>query len=191
MNYRICVEHREIGFVSVSQDQWRQLRGAWLDMITTQPSDDAESLDVALVVPESGWRERIAALTDIDCFAEALADESGEWFGFVSGYFDDLSLDRTAYVTHLHAVHGGVETEALLLDRVAQWAALYAAEALVVGIREDRVAMMERFEDHGFRRTGVRRRCDLDPGRDEIELVFDLAARSLDAHAPHRSLRAV
>ena len=28
-------------------------------------------------------------------------------------------------------------------------------------------------------------------GRDEIELVFDLAARSLDAHAPHRSLRAV
>ena len=44
---------------------------------------------------------------------------------------------------------------------------------------------------NGFRRSGVRRRCDLDPQRYEVELAFDLAARSLGGGTGHRSLRTV
>lgn len=188
------MEHNEIRFVPISAGQWRQLRGAWLDMTATQTGDDVGSIEDAVAVSESGWRERARALTGIDCFAEALvsaADSSRPWLGFVSGYFDDLAADRNAFVTHMHAMHGDVETEALLLDRVAQWAGLFAADALVVGIPEDRIDLLVRYEDHGFRRSGVRRRCDLDPQRYEVELAFDLAARSLGGGTGHRSLRTV
>ena len=183
------MEHNEFRFVEVSEGDWRRLRGAWLDMILAGPGDDVEALEEATALSESAWRERVRALTDIDCFAQALVDSHDNWLGFVSGYFDDLALDRSAFLTHLHALSGGVETEALLLDRAAQWAGLFAADALVVGIAEDRVDLVARFEDHGFRRTGVRRRLEVDPARHEVELAFDLAATSLGV-GRHLSLRA-
>lgn len=189
LTYLYYVEHNEIRFVDVSVGAWRQLRGAWLDMIAALPGDDVEALEDAVAITEAGWRRRARALTDIDCFAQALVDSSGHWLGFVSSYFDDLSSDRNAFLTHLHAVHGGVETEDLLLDRVARWAGLFAAEALVVGIPEDRTDLLTRFGDHGFRRTGARRPCDTEPDCYEIELVFDLAASSLGRVRRHQSLR--
>lgn len=183
------MEDNEIRFVDVSEGDWHQLRGAWLDMIAAVPGDDVEALEDAVTVAESGWRERVRALTDLDCFAQALVDAQGRWLGFVSAYFDDLACDRNAFLTHMHAVHDGLETEGLLLDRVARWAGLFAAEALVVGIREDRTDLLMRFQDHGFRRTGVRRPCDTDPGHHEVELAFDLAASSLGRLRRHQSLR--
>lgn len=187
--YRAYVEDNEFRFVAVSEADWRQLRGAWLDMIAAVPGDDVEALEDAVTVSESGWRRRARALTDIDCFAQALVDPQGRWLGFVSAYFDDLASDRNAFLTHLHAMRDGVETENLLLERVASWAGLFAAEALVVGIQGDRTDLLTRFEDHGFRRTGVRRPCDTDPSRYEVELAFDLAASSLGRVRRHQSLR--
>lgn len=182
------MEDNKIRFIPVGEEQWRQLRGAWLDMSATHPSDEVESLDDAIAMTGEQWRERARALSDIDCFAEALTDESGRWLGFVSGYFDDLARDRHAFVSHMHALSGDVQTEARLLQRAAVWAGLHGAEALVVGIPETRTDLLIRYEDHGFRRTGVRRRCDLEPARYEVELAFDLAASALAA-GPHVSLR--
>lgn len=182
------MEQNDFRFAAVSEDEWRELRGVWLDMSAAQPSDDVETIEDASGLTQSQWRARAKALTGLDCFAEALIDAGGRWLGFVCGYFDDLARDRHAFVSHLYARHGDLETEALLLERVAAWAGLHGAEAVVVGIGEDRHDLLARFEDHGFRRSGVRRRLDVDPSRFEVELVFDLAATALAAQ-PHVSLR--
>ena len=62
---------------------------------------------------------------------------------------------------------------------MTEWACTQSVDAIVVGIREDRRDLLRRFEDHGFRRTGVRRRSEL--GRDayEVELAMGLAALML------------
>lgn len=187
--YGIWVEENGIRFVDVTEGDWRQLRDAWLHMIAAVPGDDVEAPEDAVTVSESGWRRRARALTGIDCFAQALVDRQGRWLGFVSAYFDDLARDRNAFLTHMHAMQGGVETEDRLLERVARWAGRFAAETLVVGIEGDRTDVLTRFEDRGFRRTGVRRPCDTDPTRYEVELAFDLAASSLGRVRRHQSLR--
>lgn len=173
------MERNGIHFVDVSEEDWRQLRGAWLDMVDSSCSDDLETLDDALALTESDWRARARDLTDIDCFAQAIVDAQGRWLGFVSGYLDELAIDRNVFITHVHVLDGSLETEDLLLDRVTEWACTQSVDAIVVGIREDRRDLLRRFEDHGFRRTGVRRRSEL--GRDayEVELAMGLAALML------------
>lgn len=187
--YRTDVEGNGFHFVDVSEGDWRQLRGAWLDMVGARSADDLESLDDALARTESAWRELARNLTDTDCFGQALVDESGCWLGFVTGYLDELALDRNVFVTHVHALDGDLETEALLLDRVAEWAGVQVADSVVVGIREDCVDLLRRFEDHGFRRTGVRRRSELGVGEAEIELSLALAALMLPRGGTDSAMR--
>lgn len=171
------MERNEILFVDVSEGEWRQLRGAWLDMVGSRRADDLETLDDALALTESAWRRRARELTDIDCFAQAVVDGSGQWLGFVSGYLDELAVDRNVFITHVHAVSGSLEIEDLLLDRVTQWAVGRSADGVVVGLREDRVDLVRRYEDHGFRRTGVRRRSEL--GRDAVEVELAIGLHAL------------
>ncbi len=173
------MEGNEFGFVDVSEEDWRQLRGVWLDLVGSISADDLESHEDALALTEAAWRERARSLTDIDCFAQAVIDERGRWRGFVSGYLDELAVDRNVFVTHVHALKGDVEIEALLLDRLAQWACIQVADAVIIGIPEGRIDLIRRFEDHGFRRTGVRRRSELDSGAVEVELSLALAAVTL------------
>lgn len=173
------MERNGIEFVDVSEEGWRQLRGVWLDLVGSISADDLESLDDALALTETAWRQRARSLTDIDCFAQAAVDERGRWRGFVSGYLDELAVDRNVFVTHVHALKGDLEIEALLLDRVTHWACIQVADAVIIGIREDRIELMRRFEDHGFRRTGVRRRSELGSGAVEVELSLALAAVTL------------
>ena len=156
------------------------MRGAWLDMVGSRCADDLETLDDALALTEAEWRRRARELTDIDCSAQALVDERGQWLGFVSGYLDELAIDRNVFITHVHVLSGqssGLEIEDLLLDRVAQWACARLADGVVVGLREDRSDLVRRFEDHGFRRTGVRRRSEL--GRDAVEVELAMGLHAL------------
>lgn len=174
------MERNGIEFVDVSEGDWRRLRGAWLDMVGSRCADDLETLDDALALTNAEWRRRARELTDIDCFAQALVDERGQWLGFVSGYLDELAIDRNVFITHVHVLSGqssGLEIEDLLLDRVAQWACARLADGVVVGLREDRSDLVRRFEDHGFRRTGVRRRSEL--GRDAVEVELAMGLHAL------------
>lgn len=168
------MEPYDFRFVSVVQEHWPRLRETWLAMAAARAADDLETLHELCAVPAIEWRERARSLNDHGSLALALVDDHGQWYGFISAYLDEAAIDRSVFVTHVHAHDGDPQVESMLLDQVAQWAGEQVADAVVIGIRSDMERAIERYLALGFRRSGAVRRCDVEAGTLEIELVYDL-----------------
>lgn len=156
----------------VVEDDWQQYRAIRLEMLLDTPSAFTVHLETAQAYAEEEWRERARRGESSEQILIAAITTEGTWIASMGSYVDkELGGPMLVgvYVTPAFRGRDAGVTDALL-ERIETWAAQNFS-TLRLEVHEDNARARSAYIKRGFVETGHRRPYDLDPTRDEIEMI--------------------
>ncbi|TFC58558.1 GNAT family N-acetyltransferase [Cryobacterium sp. TMT2-15-1] len=165
----------EFSIRSTDDSDWREIRDVRLEMIRDTPTGYAESLEEALRHEEAEWRMRGHRGASDQGIAIAAITESGRWVGTMAGFVPDPETGPLLVGVYVAPDYRGSKvglTDALL-TAVEDWARTESHQ-LTLHVHEDNVRARKAYENRGFAATGHSVPYNLDPSRNELEMVKKL-----------------
>ena len=160
---------------STTEADWEQIRDLRFEMIRDMPTGYGETLEAALGHDEAEWRKRGRRGTDEHSTWIAAITPSGRWVGMMGGFILDPSQGPLLVGVYVAPDHRGREhgvTDALL-STVEAWART-ESDRLTLHVHEDNARARTAYARRGFVETGVTVPYNLDPTRNELEMVKEL-----------------
>jgi GNAT superfamily N-acetyltransferase len=153
---------------------WREIRQLRLEMIRDTPTAYTETLDDALGHDEAEWRMRGERGTAAHGIAVVAIDDSGRWIGAMGGFVDATvgPLLVGVYVTPDYR-GGRLGVTDALLAAVETWAGSQG-DRLTLHVHQDNARARAAYERRGFGATGHTTPYNLDPSRNELEMIKEL-----------------
>ncbi|WP_241982855.1 GNAT family N-acetyltransferase [Cryobacterium sp. TMT1-2-1] len=154
---------------------WREIRDLRLEMIRDTPSAYNETLEGALGNDEAEWRMRGERGTADHGIAVAAIDNAGRWVGAMAGFVSEQVAGPLLVGVYVAPGYRGGEvgvTDALL-RAIEAWARTESGR-LFLHVHEDNARARTAYERRGFTATGEALPYNLDPGRNELEMVKEL-----------------
>jgi len=154
---------------------WREIRDLRLEMIRDTPSAYNETLEDALANDEGEWRMRGERGTAEHGIAVAAIDGAGHWVGTMAGFVSEQVAGPLLVGVYVAPGCRGGEagvTDALLAA-VETWARTESGR-LFLHVHEDNVRARTAYERRGFTATGQSLAYNLDPSRNELEMIKEL-----------------
>ena len=155
-----------------TSSDWRELRTIRLEMIEDTPTAYAETLDDALLVDEAGWRLRGERGTAAHGTQITAISTSGHWVGSMGGYVPDSETGPLLVGVYVapqwRGRHVGL-TDALL-THIEEWARAEGS-TLTLHVHEENLRARRYYERQGFVATGHSVPYNLDPTKNELEML--------------------
>jgi GNAT superfamily N-acetyltransferase len=154
---------------------WREIRDLRLEMIRDTPTAYVETLEQALAHDEAEWRLRGQRGAGDHGIAVAAIADSGRWVGTMGGFVPDADTGPLLVGVYVAPQFRGSAlriTDALLAS-VEDWARTLGSE-LTLHVHEDNARARKAYERRGFVATGQTVAYNLDPSKDELEMVKQL-----------------
>jgi GNAT superfamily N-acetyltransferase len=154
---------------------WREIRDLRLEMIRDTPTAYAETLEEALGHDEAEWRMRGRRGTGDHGVAVAAIAASGRWVGTMAGFVPDPGTGPLLVGVYVTPEFRGSRlglTDALLAT-VEDWARTESSR-LTLHVHEDNARAQKAYERRGFAATGRTIPYNLDPSKNELEMVKQL-----------------
>jgi GNAT superfamily N-acetyltransferase len=160
---------------SVTEEDWRELRGLRLEMLDDTPIAYQETWATASELPETEWRLRGRRGQDPrQASFVAIDDATMQWVGMMGGFLpgDGVPLRGGVFVAPSHrGAAAGVADG--LLARIEEWARPFG-DRLLLEVHEDNSRAIRFYERHGFRDTGRRIPYELAPFGQEWQMAKPL-----------------
>ncbi len=156
---------------------WRHIRELRIEMIRDTPTAYAETLDQALSHDEREWRMRGQRGTSDHGIVITAISRSGRWIGTMGAYLpgpDTGPLLVGVYVAPEYRGPVCGVTDALLAT-IEGWARTHSNH-LTLHVHEDNIRAQKAYESRGFAATGHTVAYLLDPEKNELEMVKQLAS---------------
>jgi len=150
---------------------WREVRALRLEMLRDTPLAFLETLEHALAVDESAWRQR-ARRGETAGQTSVVAIEDGRWVGHMGGYIPDASTGPMLVGVYVAPDRRGdrAGVTRALLDEIERWASHHGT-TLRLEVHEDNPRARRFYEKLGFVLTGRTVRYPLAPGGLELEMI--------------------
>lgn len=159
-----------------TEADWRELRTIRLEMIQDTPTAYAETLDDALLVDEAGWRTRAKRASAAHGTQIVAISDSGQWVGSMGGYVPDPDTGALLVGVYVAPQWRGRQvglTDALL-THIEDWARTEGS-TLTLHVHEDNLRARRYYERRGFLATGQSVPYNLDPTKNELEMLKRLS----------------
>ena len=155
-----------------TEADWNELRTIRLEMIQDTPTAYAETLDDALRVNEAGWRTRAERASAAHGAQIVAISDGGEWVGSMGGYVPDPETGALLVGVYVAPQWRGRQvglTDALL-TYIEEWARTEGS-TLTLHVHEDNLRARRYYERQGFLATGQSVPYNLDPTKNELEML--------------------
>lgn len=155
-----------------ADDGWQEIRELRLEMIRDTPTAYTETLESALGYDEAEWRMRGQRGASGHGVALAAITESGRWIGTMAGFVPDAETGAILVGVYVSPDFRGTRigvTDALL-SAVENWART-ECDQLTLHVHEDNMRARKAYERRGFVPTGHSVAYNLDPSKQELEMV--------------------
>ena len=151
---------------------WPQVKQLRLAMLRDTPIAFAETYAQAIEVPESEWISRAErGMSDTGTALVAIA-EDGTWLGTMGAYIPEgisVPLLVGVYVRpEFRGTSFGIADA--LLGAVTAWAQ-QRSPWFMLHVHEDNARALAYYERHGFMLTGDSTAYNLDPSKQELEMI--------------------
>lgn len=156
------------------EDDWQAVRALRLEMLRDTPLAYGETLEHALTLGESDWRQR-ALRGQMPGQASFVAIEGSRWVGHMGGWVPDASADPLLVGVFVAPDRRGDEAgvSRALLAAIEHWAKL-RSDTLRLEVHEANPRAIRFYEKLGFAFTGRSRPYELEPGGLELEMAKSL-----------------
>lgn len=154
---------------------WREIHDLRLEMIRDTPAAYAERFEEALRHDEAAWRTRGRRGSGDHSIAVAATIDSGRWVGTMGGFVPDSRIGPLLVGVYVAPEFRGSRlgvTDALLAA-VEDWARTESSR-LTLHVHEDNARARRAYERRGFVSTGRSMPYNLDPSKEELEMVKQL-----------------
>lgn len=151
---------------------WSEIRDLRLEMIRDTPTAFAESLAEALSQDEAEWRMRGERGTAEHGIALAAISSDGRWMGTMGAFVPDAVTGPLLVGVYVAPEFRGREvglTDALLTE-IEGWARTESSK-LTLHVHEENARARAYYEGRGFIATGQTFPYNLDPSKNELEMV--------------------
>jgi RimJ/RimL family protein N-acetyltransferase len=159
----------------VLEADWEAYRAIRLEMLLDTPMAYGELFETARNYSEAQWRERARRGESEGATLVVATDAGGNWIGTMGCYIDrDVGgpiLVGVYVAPEFRGQDAGVTDS--LLDAV-EATVRERFPTLRLEVHEDNARARAAYAKRGFVETGHRRRYDLDPDRDELEMIKQL-----------------
>ncbi|SEE86944.1 Ribosomal protein S18 acetylase RimI [Arthrobacter alpinus] len=154
---------------------WRAIRDLRLEMIRDTPTAYAETLHDALSHDDAEWRMRGSRGTAEHGISIAAITDSGRWVGAMGGYVPDPITGPLLVGVYVAPAFRGrqVGLSDALLSAMEDWAGTENSR-LTLHVHEENSRARRYYERNGFSATGHRVPYNLDPMKNELEMVKSL-----------------
>lgn len=159
---------------------WREIRDLRLEMIRDTPTAYAESLEDAFALDEAAWRSRGERGTAKRGIAIAAISGGGKWVGTMGGFVPDFQTGPLLVGVYVAPEWRGRQvglTDALM-NTIESWART-EGQQLTLHVHEENARAQKYYKRQGFVATGHRVAYNLDPTKDELEMVKRFATNNL------------
>lgn len=154
---------------------WRNLRSIRLEMIQDTPTAYAETFDEASALDEAAWRTRGERGSAEHATQIVAISDDGRWLGSMGGYLPDTQTGPLlvgVYVTPEWRGRDRGLTDALF-ERLEEWARTEGS-TLTLHVHEENLRARKYYERQGFVATGQSVPYNLDPTKNELEMMKQL-----------------
>ena len=154
---------------------WSEIRDLRLEMIRDTPTAYVETLAEALSHDEAEWRMRGERGTAEHGIALAAVAGDGAWIGTMGAFVPNAETGPLLVGVYVAPEFRGRQvglTDALLTE-IENWARTESSK-LTLHVHEENVRARTYYERRGFAATGQTFPYNLDPGKNELEMVKQL-----------------
>ncbi|WP_417365756.1 GNAT family N-acetyltransferase [Glutamicibacter arilaitensis] len=154
---------------------WRAIRDLRLEMIRDTPTAYAESFQDALGHDQAEWVMRGERGTAEHGIALAAITEDGRWVGTMGAFVPNPEAGPLLVGVYVAPAYRGSQAGLTdsLLSRIEDWARTEGHQ-LTLHVHEDNARARKYYERQGFKLTGQVVAYNLDPTKNELEMVKQL-----------------
>lgn len=171
----LWMSNSEFSIRRTTSSDWREIRDLRIEMIRDTPTAYAESLEDALALVEADWKLRGERGTAEHGIAIAAISNTDQWIGMMGGFVPDSQTGPLlvgVYVTPKWRGRQVGVTDALLAT-IEAWAR-NEGQQLTLHVHEENARAQKYYERQGFIATGRSMSYNLDPTKNELEMVKQL-----------------
>jgi len=165
----------EFSIRRTTASDWQELRDLRIEMIRDTPIAYAEGLEEAHELDEAAWKVRGERGTAEHGIAIAAISNTGQWVGMMGGFVLDPQTGPLLVGVYVAPEWRGRQvglTDALLAT-IEAWART-EGQQLTLHVHEENTRAQKYYERQGFIATGHRMAYNLDPSKNELEMVKQL-----------------
>lgn len=165
----------EFSIRRTTASDWQEIRDLRIEMIRDTPTAYAESLEEALALDEAAWNLRGERGTAAHGIAIAAISDTGQWVGMMGGFVPDPQTGPLLVGVYVAPGWRGRQvglTDALLAT-VEAWART-EGQRLTLHVHEENTRAQKYYERQGFIATGHSMAYNLEPTKNELEMVKQL-----------------
>lgn len=154
---------------------WRAIRDLRIEMIRDTPTAYAESLQDALGHDQAEWVMRGERGTAEHGIALAALTEGERWVGTMGAFVPNPEAGPLLVGVYVALEYRGSQAGLTdsLLSRIEDWARTEGPQ-LTLHVHEDNTRARKYYERQGFKLTGQTVAYNLDPTKNELEMVKQL-----------------
>lgn len=155
-----------------TSDDWNEIRDVRFEMIRDTPTAYVETLEDAMGHHEAEWRMRGERGTAEQGIAIAAISDAGRWVGTMAGYVPAAGTGPLLGGVYVAPDFRGrqVGLTDQLLRTIEDWARSRSSR-LTLHVHEDNARARAYYERQGFTATGHTVPYNLNPTRNELEMV--------------------